>query len=83
MTNTKLADVIAKAMADEKFKQALKSDPTKALTDQGVKITPGVEVRVVENTEKVRYVVLPDASVDLNRIVGGKGNYPCNYGGCL
>ncbi|RJQ64817.1 MAG: NHLP leader peptide family natural product precursor [Desulfobacteraceae bacterium] len=51
--------VVAKTWADEGYKQRLKSDPAAVLKEEGVEIPHGVEVRVVENTEKVFHMVLP------------------------
>jgi len=51
--------VIAKAWMDEGFKQRLLADPATTLKKEGVETSPGAEVRVVEDTDKVNYLVLP------------------------
>ncbi len=55
----KIQKVIAKAWADEAFKQRLLSNPSETLRGEGIEPPPGVEVRVVESTDKVYYLVLP------------------------
>lgn len=44
---------------DEGFKQRLLADPAAVLKEEGVETPPGIEVRVVANTEKVFHFVLP------------------------
>jgi hypothetical protein len=55
----KMGQVIAKAWADDAFKQRLLNDPAAVLKEEGVEIPEGVEVRVVENTDKIFYLLLP------------------------
>jgi len=57
----KMQKIIAKAWADETFKQKLLSNPSETLSEAGLEPPPGVEVRVVESTDKVVYLVLPPA----------------------
>ena len=54
----KWSKLVAQAWADDKLKQQLIANPTAVLREQGIEV-PGGEVRVVENTEKVSYLVLP------------------------
>ena len=63
----KMGQIIAKAWADEGFKQRLLKNPAAVLKDEGVDIPQGLEVRVVENTDKVFHIVLPPkpANVEL------------------
>ena len=53
------AKVIARAWADDAFKQRLVSDPKAVAAEYGFTIPPGMQVRVVENTADVTNVVLP------------------------
>jgi hypothetical protein len=54
------ARLIARAWQDEAFKQRLFDDPRAAIaTETGRAVPEGVEIRVVEETATVRYVVLP------------------------
>ena len=55
----RMQQVIAKAWADEEFHKRLLNKPGKALEDEGIDIPPGLEMRVVADTEKVRHLVLP------------------------
>jgi hypothetical protein len=52
-------EIIAKCRADETFKQRLLADPAGTLRLEGIEVPPGVEVRVFENTERQRYLVIP------------------------
>jgi len=55
----KYGRVVAKAWADGKFKSRLLSDPAGALKEFGLDVPAGTQVRVVEETETVNYLVLP------------------------
>ncbi len=54
-----LGKVIAKAWADPAFKERLKGNPKKVLTEMGVETTEGAGVEVVENTAEKTYLTLP------------------------
>jgi hypothetical protein len=56
--------VIAKTWADDDFKRRLLTDPVCALGVEGIDIPAGLEVRVVENTDRVFYLVLPAKPAD-------------------
>ena len=53
------AKVVAKAWADEDFKQRLIDDPASVLAEEGMEVPEGVELKVVEATEKQSWLVLP------------------------
>lgn len=56
----KASELVARAWADEGFKKRLMADPVPVLKEHGFPLPPaGVEVRVVENTDNVRYLLLP------------------------
>jgi hypothetical protein len=55
----RIEHIVLKALSDETFRQQLLSDPATSLRAQGVPIPQGVEVRILEDTENVRYLVLP------------------------
>ena len=59
----KLGQILAKAWEDAAFKQRLLQDATTALKEEGLPVPEGLEVKVVENTEKVFHLVLPWAPV--------------------
>lgn len=69
--------IVGKAWADEEFKRRLIADPKAVLREEGIEIPDDVEVRVVENTEKVFYLSLPPkpseevSDEELERISGG------------
>jgi hypothetical protein len=54
-----IENIVERAWIDNKFRDSLLSDPAKVLRAEGVKLPQGVEVRIVEDTEKVLHVVLP------------------------
>ena len=54
-----MAKVIAKAWSDEGFKKRLLAQPMAVLVEHGVEVPAGVELKAVENTDKVAYFVLP------------------------
>jgi Nitrile hydratase, alpha chain len=76
--------LIAKAWANEAFKKGLLADPAAVLQEHGLTVPPGVQVKVVQNTDQVLYLMLPPApsgelaEEDLEAIAagftGGSGN---------
>jgi hypothetical protein len=75
-----LAEVIVHAWTDEDFRRQLLDDPAAVLTAAGVAVPRGVEIRVLEDTDIVRHIVLPVAPDDveldeewLQGVVGGFG----------
>ena len=65
----KLGQVIAKAWADDVFRQRMLSDAHAALKEEGVKLPAGLELRVVQNTENLLFIGLPTSS---SRALSGK-----------
>lgn len=57
----RLGQVIAKAWSDDAFKERLLSDPRKVLGEHGITLPEGIEVKAVENTDKVFHLVIPQA----------------------
>lgn len=55
----KMAKMIARAWSDDSFKALLLSNPREALIEYDITIPTGIEVRVVEETDSVMYIVLP------------------------
>ena len=53
------ARLVAQVWADDQLKQRLLSDPATVLKEFGATIPAGMEVRVVENTEKIVHLTLP------------------------
>lgn len=55
----KIGQIISKAWTDDAFRQKLLSDGAAVLKEEGLELPEGVDLRVVENTENVLYLVLP------------------------
>jgi hypothetical protein len=55
----KIGQVITKAWNDESFKQRLLKDTMAVLKEEGVDVPAGLEVRAVENTEKLVHMIIP------------------------
>jgi len=58
-TIAEIADVVDRSATDPAFRQQLLSAPAAALQAAGVDVPAGSEVRVLENTDGVRHLVLP------------------------
>ncbi|MEI6450636.1 MAG: NHLP leader peptide family RiPP precursor [Actinomycetes bacterium] len=48
-----------KAQSDPRFKERLLASPDEVLREEGWQIAEGMEIRVVQNSEKIRYLTLP------------------------
>ena len=78
--------LIAKALKDPKFKEALIKDPRSVISKEfGMQLPPGISLNVLEETTDKVYLVLPASAaagdVDLSdaeveAIVGGKTSPP-------
>ena len=79
----KWAQVVARARADESFKKRLTAEPGDVLQEYGIRVQPGVEVRIVENTDRVTYITIPAIPVtpgemsaaQIEGVVGGTTLY--------
>ena len=73
------AKIIARAWADEEFKQRLLGDPSTVLKENGIDIPAGMTVRFVERQETEILVPLPPqppesaelSDEDLEKVAGG------------
>jgi len=68
--------IIARCWEDEEFKKRLMADPAKILDAEGVNVPDGVSIRVMEDTEQVRTLIIPPAPFlldddQLKSITGG------------
>ena len=80
--------IIARCWEDEEFKKRLMADPAKILGAEGVSVQDGVSIRVVEDTEQVRTLIIPPAPSfhldddQLKGITGGgyKDPFLCSLG---
>ena len=70
--------VVARAWADDEFKQRLLANPAAVLQAEGIAVPQGVELRAVENTDKVLYLALPPkpsaelSDEQLDQLAGGE-----------
>jgi hypothetical protein len=78
----KWLQLVAQARADKTLKQRLMDTPVVVLQEHGMKVRPGLDIRVVENTDKVAYLKLPAeaelTNSELDGIVGGTMSYEAN-----
>lgn len=62
--NKVLARVIAKAWADAQYKQRLLKEPVAVLKEEGVSVPDNVAIRVVEDSDTTRTLVIPPPPTD-------------------
>ena len=81
--NLTFGKVVARTWTDPAFKAQLLADPLATLAAAGLSIPPGVNVKVVENTDKLIHLVLPPpvadsglSELELEKIAGGL-RMPC------
>ncbi len=55
----KYAKLIAKAWSDEAFKERLLTDSRAVLEAEGISVPPGVDIKVVEQTDTQLFMVIP------------------------
>src|SRR5476649_2672726 len=80
----KMTDVLSKTWTDETFRLKLLSNPAAVLKAEGVELPAGVEVRVVEDTDRLFHLVLPVKTTlegelsddDLANVSGGGRKVP-------
>ena len=51
--------IVAKAWADESFKKRLFANPTAVLKEHGLEVDPGIQVKIVEDTDTLHHLMLP------------------------
>lgn len=80
--------LIAKAWADPALKQRLLANPAEVLKEEGMVTPPGVQIKVVENTETVIHLTLPPpptpeelSEEELQQVAGGFCAFDCCCGG--
>jgi hypothetical protein len=84
--------LIAKAWADDAFKKKLLADPAGVLKEHGLIVPASIQLKVVENSDKVLYLTLPIkptaeelSEEELHRVAGGHNLYRtagCRCGRC-
>jgi hypothetical protein len=55
------SQLVARAWADPAFKARLLADPAAVLKENGLQVPAGMQVQVVEDTDKVLHLPLPSA----------------------
>lgn len=57
--DNRFGEIIAKCWHDAAFKKRFMSEPKKVLAEFGMDLPAGLDVKVVENSDKVMYLTLP------------------------
>src|SRR5262249_17491172 len=85
----KWGDLVSRAGADDALKKRLLADPAAVLKEHGLIVPAGVTVKVVENTDKLIHLTLPQppSAVELTeeelQAVAGGADFGCRgCGGC-
>ena len=61
------AKLVARAWADESFRERLKTDPHAAVADEtGIEIPEGIQIEVLEETPEKAYLVIPVNRVEIS-----------------
>jgi hypothetical protein len=73
----KWSQLVAQTWVDENLKKRLKDNPAAVLQEYGLPVPEGVDVRVVESTDKVTYLMLPpkpaESELTSNQLAGVVG----------
>ncbi|MGE5398635.1 MAG: NHLP leader peptide family RiPP precursor [Chitinophagales bacterium] len=62
----KMGKIISQCWTDEAFKKRFIADPATVMKEVGMELPAGVEFQVVENTDQVKYILLPPKQDELN-----------------
>ena len=62
----KWGQIVARAWREPAYKQRLMADPAAVLREEGLAVPAGQQVRLVENTDQVLHLVLPQKPRDLS-----------------
>lgn len=63
MKKNKIIKIVKKAAKDSNFRDRLIKNPKKVLEEEGITISDNISLKVVENTEKVCNIVVPDQPI--------------------
>ncbi|OGV59777.1 MAG: hypothetical protein A2283_10990 [Lentisphaerae bacterium RIFOXYA12_FULL_48_11] len=72
--------LVAKAWSDAEFKAKLLADPMKVFKENSMEVPEGIEVRIVENTDKIiNFILPPEPSDELTdeQLSGADGGFVC------
>lgn len=61
-----LGKIFSQCWVDEAFKQRFIADPAAILKEAGLEAPAKMELKVLENTDKLKYIVLPAKSDELS-----------------
>jgi Nitrile hydratase, alpha chain len=88
-----VSKIIAKSWLDDDFKNRLVADPVGTLKSEGVDFPAGVEVKVLENSDKLMHFIIPPKPIgELSdeKLISGTGMeagndpvYPDCYDQCM
>ena len=80
-TRNPWVQIVAKAWQDDEFKKRLLANPSAVLTECGLEVPGGVEIRIVEDTDQILHLTLPAKSregelsdAELAGVSGGFGS---------
>jgi hypothetical protein len=60
----KQAELLNRVWSDDAFKARLKANPREVLEEIGLPVPTGVDIRVVEDTDTVKHLVVPPLKAD-------------------
>ncbi|HEX7550863.1 MAG TPA: NHLP leader peptide family RiPP precursor [Candidatus Methylomirabilis sp.] len=60
-SHNKMGEIVSKCWKDAEFKKRFVSDPNSVLREHQIEVPAGVQLKVVENTDKVVHFTLPAA----------------------
>jgi len=66
----RMAKIVAKAWADDDYKQRFISDPATVLRAEGADVPEGVTFKVIEAQENENWIVLPPKPADTDMLEG-------------
>src|SRR6476646_6537542 len=58
-TSNPWVQIVSKAWQDDGFKKRLLANPSAVLTERGLEVPGGVQIRVVEDTDQILHLTLP------------------------
>lgn len=67
--NTQMRSIIEKAWADPVFKARLAAEPKAVLAEHGIPIEEAVSIEIVEDTENISHIVIPQDTPINRRLV--------------
>ncbi len=71
--------LVSRCWADEAFKQRFIAEPAAVMKEAGLEVPEGVEFKVVENKDKVQYILIPAKPGQLSdeQLAGMSGGSRC------